>query len=281
MDQKLEKIRDQQQQRWNQVAAGWDKWERYTSGLLGTTNEAMIRKLELKAGDRVLDIATGTGEPALSIAARIGEGRVTMTDLSENMLAVAVKNAGLRNISNIEAIACDVSYLPFADASFDAISCRMGLMFFPDLSLAAAEMYRVLRPGGLLVVSVWEARAFNDWVGFAMDTISAYTTPAAPDPHAPGLFRCSLPGSVSGLLQQAGFTHCEEESVRGLFTMENAETYWAFHSEVAAPLKALLEKTEPETRSAIRQEVIRVLNQKFGEGLLELSYGVRVIAAKK
>lgn len=90
----------------------------------------------------MLDIASGTGGPAFSIAAITKNGRVYATDLSEEMLSIARTYADERDISNIEFKAANVSDLPFTNNFFDKISCRMGFMFFPDMHLAANEMYK-------------------------------------------------------------------------------------------------------------------------------------------
>src|SRR5438045_9073820 len=101
-----------------------------------------------KYSEKILDVAAGTGEPGLTIASMIPNGSVVITDLAEGMLDVARENAAQRRIKNIETIACDVSEMPFDDNSIDAISCRMGFMFFPEMLFAAKEMHRVLKPGG-------------------------------------------------------------------------------------------------------------------------------------
>lgn len=121
----------------------------------------MIRLLDLKGKNLVLDIASGTGEPGLTIATLIPDGKVIITDLSAGMLEIAEENARRRGIHNVETKACDVCELPFADNSFDAVSCRFGFMFFPDMLLAAKEIFRVLKPGGRIVATVWNGSEKN------------------------------------------------------------------------------------------------------------------------
>src|SRR5260370_37950815 len=97
-----------------------------------------------------LDVAAGTGEPGLSIATLLPRGRVVLTDVSAGMLAAARANATARGLANVELRECGVDALTFEDASFDTISCRFGLMFFPSVAGAVSELVRVLRPGGRL-----------------------------------------------------------------------------------------------------------------------------------
>src|SRR5690606_29150445 len=113
----------------------------------------MIDFLQPEGSQQVLDIATGTGEPGLTIAAMLNGGKVVSVDISDGMLQVARDKAQKAGIKNYETVVADVTELPFPDNSFDAVVCRFGFMFFPDMKLAAHEMVRVLRPGGKLSVA--------------------------------------------------------------------------------------------------------------------------------
>ncbi|SMB98883.1 Methyltransferase type 11 [Hymenobacter roseosalivarius DSM 11622] len=148
MDTQLEQIREQQKATWNKFSPGWRKWDDFTMDWLKPMGDEIIQALGIKPTDTVLDIAAGTGEPGLTIAALTSSGKVVITDLAAGMLEVARDKARKKGITNYETVVCDVSELPFADATFDAVSCRFGFMFFPDMLLAAKEMARVLKPGG-------------------------------------------------------------------------------------------------------------------------------------
>ena len=139
MQENLQAITDLQKKAWDKVSNGWKKWNDFTMNFLKPMGEAIIKALDIKGNDVVLDIASGTGEPALSIAAIAKNGQVYATDLSEEMLRIARTYADERDISNIEFKAANVSDLPFTNNFFDKISCRMGFMFFPDMQLAANE----------------------------------------------------------------------------------------------------------------------------------------------
>ena len=92
--------------------------------------DEIIQQLNLKGTDVVLDVAAGTGEPGLTIASKLKKGKVVITDLADDMLVIANENATKAGINNVEFKVCDVCELPFADNTFDAISCRIGFMFF-------------------------------------------------------------------------------------------------------------------------------------------------------
>src|SRR5690242_1018498 len=130
MDSQLEKLREVQKEAWNKSSAGYNKWGNVWMTLNPMTSE-IIHMLHLHDDDIVMDVATGTGEPGLTIASMLKHGKVIGTDLSESMLAVAAENAGKRGIHNFETVCCDVSALPFEDGTFTAISCRLGFMLFP------------------------------------------------------------------------------------------------------------------------------------------------------
>ena len=154
----------------------------------------IIHRLHLRPNAVVLDVASGTGEPGLTIAEMLPEGKVVSIDIAEAMLAVARENAARRGIRNFETQVADVCELPFTDNSFDAISCRFGFMFFPDMALAAREMARVLKPGGQLATAVWAGPEQNFWVTASMGLINQHLQLPPPLPGAPGMFRCAQPG---------------------------------------------------------------------------------------
>ena len=106
-----------------------------------------------------VDLASGPGEPAVTIARLVGpDGGVVATDLVEEMLAGARRRIA-DGVGNLEAQTADMQDLPFADGSFDRVTCRFGIMFAPEPARAFAEVRRVLRPGGKCAFMVWGPRA--------------------------------------------------------------------------------------------------------------------------
>ena len=194
MNASAEQIRDQQKAIWNKFSPGWKKWDPFTMAFLRPMGDAIIAALDLKPNSAVLDIATGTGEPGLTIAAAHPTSTVIGTDLAEDMLAIAEAHARAAGLTNYRTQAADVSALPFPAASFDAISCRMGFMFFPEMQQAANEIARVLKPGGRFATSVWGAGDKNPWVLTMMGAIQRHVSLPPPVPGAPGMFRCAAPG---------------------------------------------------------------------------------------
>ncbi len=174
MNEQLQAISDGQKNSWDKVSIAWKKWNEFTMDFLKPMGDAIIKALDIKSNDIVLDIASGTGEPAFSIAAIAKNGEVHATDLSAEMLAIARDYANERGINNITFKMADVSTLPFNNNFFDKISCRMGFMFFPDMELAANEMFRVCRNFGKVAISVWAAQENNEWYTTMMQVLSKH-----------------------------------------------------------------------------------------------------------
>src|SRR3954463_14253479 len=131
-----DEIRDVQRATWAGLSAGWEKWDSLIMDQLGPVGAAMIERLDIADDQQHLDIASGTGEPGLSIAKLAPKGRVVLTDLAPEMLEIAARRARSQGVTNIETQVCSADDLPFADASFDGVSVRFGYMFFPDLAQA-------------------------------------------------------------------------------------------------------------------------------------------------
>lgn len=281
MHQQLEEIREQQKQSWNKFSAGWKKWDELTMKFMQPMADEIIGLLQPHNGDVVLDVAAGTGEPGLTIATRLSGGHVVVTDLAEDMLTVAREHAAQRGIRNVEFRACDVCELPFADNTFDAISCRFGFMFFPDMQLAANELYRVLKPGGRLATAVWNGPEKNFWVTVTMGAINRRLELPAPPPGAPGMFRCAQDGFVADLLRRAGFRQVAQTEVAGTLPAHTADVYWSLMNDIAAPVVAGLGKADEPTRQQIKADVFAALHQKFPEGDLNIGSSALVIYGEK
>ncbi|XZF12532.1 class I SAM-dependent methyltransferase [Chitinophagaceae bacterium MMS25-I14] len=281
MEQQLEEIREQQKASWNKFSAGWKKWDNITMDFLRPMGEEIIHQLNLKDGDAVLDIASGTGEPGLTIAGMLKNGKVVLTDLAEDMLKIARENAAERGIANIETLTCDVCELPFPDDSFDAISCRFGFMFFPDMLMAAKEMVRVLKPGGKIATSVWNIPEKNFWVTATMGTINRNMEIPAPPPGSPGMFRCAGDGVMTDLFAQAGLNNITQKEVTGELAPLTRDVYWTMMTEIAAPVAGALSKADDATKERIRSEVYQALDQKYPDGNIIIGSSALVISGEK
>lgn len=281
METQLEEIREQQKASWDKFSPGWKKWDKLMMDFLKPVADEIIGSIHPKDTDFVLDIAGGTGEPGLTIATMTKNGKVIITDLSEKMLEIAKEHAKARGINNIEIRACDVSELPFADNTFDAISCRFGFMFFPDMLMAAKEMARVLKPGGRIAVAIWNVPEKNFWVTVTGGTINRNMQLPVPPPEAPGMFRCAKEGLIQDLFQQAGLKNTSEKEVAGKLNSETTDVYWNMMTEVAAPFVAALSQADDAMKEKIKSEVYQALNQKYPDGNIIIDSSALVIYGEK
>jgi ubiquinone/menaquinone biosynthesis C-methylase UbiE len=281
MHPKLAAIREQQQRSWNRVSNGWRKWDEVNMNFLRPIGNEIIRLIQPAPDEFILDVAAGTGEPGLSIAAMEPNCKVMITDLSEDMLKVARQNASNKGILNIDTLACDVCELPFEDNSFDAISCRFGFMFFPDMQLAAKEMYRVLKPGGRLAASVWNVPEKNFWITAIVGTINKNMDIPPPAPDAPGIFRCAKPQLMTDIFKAADLSNISSTQIDGRLRAGNAGMYWEMMLEVGAPIVAALVKADDSMKAKVKTEVFALLNEKYPDGHVEIDSSALVIYGEK
>jgi len=281
MDKQLQTISDNQKETWNKVAYSWKKWDAFTMNFLRPVGDAIIKALDIKSNDITLDIASGTGEPAFTIAAIAEGGKVYATDLSEEMIAIGQSYAQERGINNVEFKVADVSTLPFNDNFFDKISCRMGFMFFPDMQLAAKEIFRVCKNGGKMAVSVWAGAENNDWSTTVTKVLLRHIEIPRPPVNAPGMFRCAAPGLMKQLFEDAGFKNVNEETIYGTVDFGTAENYWLNRTEMSEPVVNLLSKTSEEIRKQIKADLLAECNGRLTGGRLIMNCSSLIISAEK
>jgi len=262
-----DEIRRAQRATWAGLSASWDKWDSIILDQLSPVATAMIEHLRIAEDHHYLDIASGTGEPGLSIARLCPKGRVVLTDLAEEMLDIAARRAREQGIANVETRVCSADQVPFDDAKFDGISVRFGYMFFPDLAAATVELTRVLKPGGRLCASVWVKPEENPWTTIAMEAIASEVEVAPPVPDGPNMFRCASEGCVSALFEKAGLTDVAEWDVNVELVTRSPEQYWDMISEHVSLAAAALQKVDAASRERVRAHALATVQafEKDGE----------------
>jgi len=276
-----EEVRDGQRATWAALSAGWEKWDRAIMDQLGPVGAAMIECLGIAVDQQHLDIASGTGEPGLSIARLAPRGRVVLTDLSAEMLDVAARRAAAQGATTVETAVCSADDLPFDDATFDSVTVRFGYMFFPDLAGATAEFVRVLRPGGRLCSSVWVRPEENPWTVIAMQAIATEVVVAPPDRDGPNMFRCSAPGSVSALYAGAGLRGIDEWDVRVELVAASPEQYWEMISEHVSSAVVALRQADGPARERIRARAVAEVGAFEKDGTVRVPGVARCIVGTK
>jgi ubiquinone/menaquinone biosynthesis C-methylase UbiE len=281
MSAAADQIRDQQRSIWDEFSAGWKKWDAQVLGWHGPFGDAMIQEARLLADSSVLDVAAGTGEPGLTAAAFVPQGSVTLTDISAGMLRVAAEKAAGRGLGNVRTAVSDVSALPFPDATFDVVLCRFGFMFFPDMSAALREMARVAKPGARITAAVWSRAAENPWASLILGTIARRAELPVPPAGAPGLFRCAAQGCMGRMFRDAGLLEVTERKVSTDMVQPSPEIYWAFMTDIAAPVVLGLAKTDEESRALIRSDVFEMLGRYEHDGALRLRSTATIVAGTR
>jgi SAM-dependent methyltransferase len=164
-------------------------------------------------GERVLDIGCGTGQTTRDAAVAVGNGSALGMDLSERMIELARRLAARQGIGNVSFEQADVQIYPFGAGSFDVAISRTGTMFFGDPAAAFTSIGRALRPGGRLVMLVWQGPGPNEWVRELSAALAAGRDLPAPPPGAPGPFALADPGRTRTLLAAAGFSDVTLDAV--------------------------------------------------------------------
>lgn len=248
---------------------------------LGPVGAAMIGSLDLADGQQHLDIASGTGEPGLSIARQTPNGRVVLTDLVAEMLDVASRRADAQGITNVETRVCSADDLPFEDATFDSISVRFGYMFLPDPAKATAEFVRVLKTGGRVCSAVWVKPEQNPWTTILMQAIGTEVALAPPDPDGPNMYRCAAPGYVSAVYEAAGLSDVTEWDVGVELVTRSPTEYWEMMSEHVSLAVAALQQIDESARDRISEAVISGVGPYETDGQVRVPGTARCIVGTK
>jgi SAM-dependent methyltransferase len=255
-----------------------EKWKAKSAAMGTPATEALVEYACPVPGMRVLDLASGTGEPAITLATRVGpEGSVTALDLSQDLLDIAEKRAHSRGLINFSTQQGDAHSLPFPDDNFDLGTSRFGVMFFRDPRKALGELRRVLRPGARACFLAWGRFAQPYWSS-TMGVVHRHVGGPLLPPDGPNPFRFAQPITLSRTLRLAGFGSVEEQTVTVPWAWPGPpDEVWQQMKAVAVPFRPLLDRVPAERWPEIDLEVSREVARYFeGE---RISFGAEVILA--
>lgn len=250
---------------WQSAAEAWDRWTPALQAWLGPPTEIMLDLAGIGPGDRVLDVAAGTGEPAMTVARRVGPtGSVLATDIAPNVLAYARRAAAAQGLSNVETRVMDGEHLELPDVAFDAVLSRVGLIYFPDRQRALAEIRRVLAPGGRIAAMVYSTAENNPFFSIPIDIIRRRAQLPPPAPGHPGPFSLGGSGVLEEAYRQAGFREIAIRTVAAPLRMASVAEYVRFADEAFGALHQMLAGVTEAEREATWDEITRELGQFAG-----------------
>lgn len=250
------KYKSTQREQWNQNGAAWRRWNPVLDRWYGEATGQMLDLARIQPGQRILDIAAGAGEPAISAAERVGpSGYVLATDISEGIIELAHQVARERGLKQIETRAMDGEKLDLPDASFDAVVCRLGLMYMPHPVTALREWRRVLRAGGRVAVVVFSTPDRNSWGAVPASIIRQRAQLPPPVPGQPGPFSLGGPGALEDVFRQAGFTNPEVRAVPVPHRMGSSAEYVQVAREAFGAFNAMMAHLSPQERESTWNEV--------------------------
>jgi SAM-dependent methyltransferase len=255
-----------------------EKWKAKSAAMGRDVTEALVDYAQPHQGMQVLDLASGTGEPAITIATRIAPtGHVTALDLSPDLLEICAQRARQRGLINISTRQADAQHLPFPDAQFDLATSRFGVMFFADTEHALRELHRVLKPKARACFAVWgspEQPYFSTSIGIVHRHIGGPLLASAG--HNP--FRFALPGTLSSVLERSGFDHVWEETRTVPWTWPGpVEEVWEQQQAVAAPFLPLLKRVPAERWPEINREIHAAIRKYEDNGAIK--FGATIVLA--
>ena len=275
-------FRGAQREQWDHAATGWKKWSGWLETFASVVSERLVALAGVEAGSRVLDVAAGFGEPALTAARKAGpDGAVVATDISAEMLAYGRERAADAGMSNLEFMHSDASALDFPAESFDAALSRWGIIFEPDGEGTAARVRGFLKPGARMAISSWGPPDCVPMIARPMQTAMKLLDVPPPPPGTPGPLSRPTPEAIGGLLEGGGFSDVQVEDMDLTAEWESPEEYSVHCREIIAPLTKLVESHPTDVQEEVWKAIAdSVRDQSDDGGTLRLTNQVLLASGR-
>jgi ubiquinone/menaquinone biosynthesis C-methylase UbiE len=268
---------------WETSSQYWNKHQALIEKMYAPLTRALIEAAQIVAGQSVLDIGGGAGEPSLTIARCVGpSGHVTFTDPTAGMVKAAREESERRGLKNIEFHQSGAEKLPFADNSFDVAVGRLSPMFFADVSGALREILRVVKPGGRVAFLVWAEREFNPFFTVITEVLNQFVAAEPEAEDAPTAFRFARPGKLAKLLEEAGAVSVKERALK--FATEapvDISEFWELRTEMSDTFRTKLASLAPDEVEAVRNAVLKAATVYFQSGSMNFPSQVLIVSGRK
>ncbi len=267
-----EQIKQNLLRQWNAVAPAWQQWWDIWQSATQPISERLVALAGVQPGHRVLDIATGLGEPALTAAQRVGAtGRVVATDFSPGMLNKARERAAAVGVANVDFYRLDAESLDLPGELFDAVVSRWGITELPNLALALQKIEQQLASGGSLAVAVWSSPAAVPFIGIPVAILRQRFAVPPPAPGTPSPFSLGDQAKLAAVLTQAGFADVQVETQPVTFLFPSFGIYRTFLEDVVPVVRGVL-GNQPADQQAAAWQAIAEAVQPFvqADGTLQI-----------
>ncbi|HYL60027.1 MAG TPA: methyltransferase domain-containing protein [Candidatus Acidoferrales bacterium] len=251
-----DRVRREQREFWNSAAPGWKVMWASMDRAAQHVSDRLVELARVKPGDRVLDIATGSGEPAITAARKVGPtGRVVATDQSSAMLELARERSSTLGLRNLKFLETDAESLAVEERDFDAALCRWGLMFVPDLDPVARRVAQLLVAGGTFATSVWGPPEKVPLISTADERVRALANLPAPPPDAPSPTKLADTRPLERALANAGFKDIHVEPINVVFEFKSPAAFTELRRQMSTQFRAMLAKQPAELQRKILDAV--------------------------
>jgi SAM-dependent methyltransferase len=267
---------------WQAAAAAWRRWQPVIDGWLREGTDLMLDLAELQAGARVLDVAAGAGGQSFAAAQRVGpKGEVLATDIAENLVRYLEQDAAAAGLTQVRAAVMDGEDLRVPPGRFDAVICRLGLIYLPDRNAALGGMREALRPGGRLGAIVYSTPEANRFFSVPVSIIRRAAQLPPPLPGQPGPFSLGTPDVLRHELEAAGFVGVDIRVLPAPLRLASAEECVRFERESFGALHQMLAGLGADAQAAVWQEITDALTEFEGPDGFVAPCELLVVAAAK
>lgn len=267
---------------WQAAAAAWRRWQPVIDSWLREGTDLMLDLAEVQAGARVLDVAAGAGGQSFAAAQRVGlKGEVLATDIAENLVRYLEEDAAAAGLTQVRAAVMDGEDLHVPPGRFDAVICRLGLIYLPDRKAALSGMREALRPGGRLGAIVYSTPEANRFFSVPVSIIRRAAQLPPPLPGQPGPFSLGTPDVLRHELEAAGFVDVEVRALPAPLQLASAAECVRFERESFGALHQMLAGLGADAQAAVWQEITDALTEFEGPDGFVGPCELLVVAAAK